>query len=69
MNIKKKLAIVDILFSTMDGEEMTDADLQEAVASLTRNKVKRETYRRRMTEKYGEDVFRERATKAGNTRK
>jgi hypothetical protein len=65
MNIEKKLKVVDLLFSTLEGEELTEDHLDRALASLVRNPLKREKYKRVMIEKYGENVFKNRASEAG----
>lgn len=57
MNIKKKLQIVDILFKNLDGEELTEADIDLALESLVQNPLKRKRYKEKMIEKFGPDVF------------
>lgn len=60
MNIKKKLAIVDILFKTLDGEELTEAHVDQVLVSLVQNPIKRAEYKHNMVKKYGADVFKKR---------
>jgi len=69
MTIKKKLQILEILFSTLDGEELSEADVAAALESLVQNPVKRAAYRRNMVEKYGAGIFVRRATEAGKSPK
>lgn len=69
MNIKKKLEIVDILFKTMDGDELTNEDIEQVLTSMVQNKIKKKAYRENMVKKYGKDVFKIRAGKAGKTKK
>ncbi len=60
MNIKKKLQIVDILFKTTDGEELSEEHIDQALESLVQNPIKRAKFKRNMIEKYGDDVFEKR---------
>ena len=57
MNIKRKLEIVDLLFKTLDGEELTEAHIDQLLASVVQNPLKRASYKANMIAKYGADVF------------
>ena len=69
MNIKKKLQIIDILFDTLEGDELTEEHIDQALTSLVSNPVKRARYKEIMVKRYGPDVFKDRASKAGKSRK
>lgn len=61
MTIKSKIQIVELLFKTLDGEEVTEAHIDQVLAALVQSPVKRANYKKKMIEKYGEDVFTKRA--------
>lgn len=60
MTIQKKLKILELLFKTLDGEELTEEHVDQALESLVHSPVKRARYKANMVEKYGPDVFRKR---------